>query len=137
VLDLFAGFGNMGFEALSRGAGFVYFVDRHAEALKSMQVTANHLGVSEQVSIVKSDVPVFLARTGERFDLVFCDPPYTWTDYESLIGRIAGSSLLADEGMLLVEHSATLQFQGSPYYLMHKDYGMTRVTFFQHQEQLS
>lgn len=137
VLDLFAGFGNMGFEALSRGAGFVYFVDRHGEALKSMQATAKHLGVSEQVSIVKADVPAFLGRAGERFDLVFCDPPYTWADYEALIVRIAGSSLLADEGMLLIEHSATLQFQDSPYYLMHKDYGMTRVTFFQHLEQLS
>lgn len=44
----------MGFESLSRGAGFVYFVDRHADALKSMQDTATHLGVSEQVSIVRA-----------------------------------------------------------------------------------
>ena len=134
VLDLFAGFGNMGFEALSRGAGFVYFVDCHSEALKSMRTTAQRLGVSEQVCIVNSDVPAFIDRNRERFDLVFCDPPYTWPDYELLIERIAGSSRLADEGMLLIEHSAVMQFQESPYYLMHKDYGMTRVTFFKHQQ---
>jgi len=134
VLDLFAGFGNMGFESLSRGAGFVYFVDRHAEALKCMQATATHLGVSEQVSVVRSDVSVFLQRTAERFDLVFCDPPYSWPDYKTLIDRIAGSDILSDGGMMLVEHSANLDFQASPYYLMHKDYGMTRVSFFQHQE---
>ncbi|MBN1279709.1 MAG: 16S rRNA (guanine(966)-N(2))-methyltransferase RsmD [Chlorobiaceae bacterium] len=133
VLDLFAGFGNMGFEALSRGAGFVYFVDRHTEALNSMQETARQLGVLDQVNIARSDVQAFVDRTSERFDLVFCDPPYTWPDYDILIERIAGTSLLADDGLLLVEHSATLCFHASPHYLMHKDYGMTRVTFFKHQ----
>lgn len=134
VLDLFAGFGNMGFEALSRGAGFVCFVDRHPEALKSMQYTADRLDVSEEVSVIRSEVTAFLDRTEQRFSLVFCDPPYSWPDYDRLIERIAGSRILADDGMLLVEHQADLDFQGSPYYLMHKDYGMTRVTFFQHHE---
>lgn len=134
VLDLFAGFGNMGFEALSRGAGFVSFVDRHPEALKSLQVTASRLGVSDDVAIVRSEVTAFLDRTEESFGLVFCDPPYTWADYDSLIERITGSGVLADEGMLLVEHQAGLDFHDLPYYLMHKDYGMTRVTFFQYQE---
>ncbi|MCF8382377.1 MAG: 16S rRNA (guanine(966)-N(2))-methyltransferase RsmD [Chlorobium sp.] len=134
VLDLFAGFGNMGFEALSRGAGFVSFVDRNPQALTSMQVTASRFGVSDDVAIVRSDVTVFLDRTEEPFDLVFCDPPYSWPDYDRLIERIAGNGMLVDEGLLLVEHQADLDFHDSPYYLMHKDYGMTRVTFFQHHE---
>lgn len=134
VLDLFAGFGNMGFEALSRGAGFVYFVDRHPESLRCMQDTARRLGVSSRVSIVKSDVTAFLDRTQERFGLVFCDPPYIWSDYEALIDRIAGSRVLEEDGLLLVEHRADMDFRDSPYYLMQKDYGMTRVTFFQHRD---
>jgi 16S rRNA (guanine(966)-N(2))-methyltransferase RsmD len=134
VLDLFAGFGNMGFEALSRGAGSVCFVDRHPESIRCISDTAGRLGVSGQIRIVRSDVPAFVDRTEERFGLVFCDPPYAWSDYDTLIGSIAGSSMLEEDGLLLVEHQADRDFRQSPYYLMHKDYGMTTVTFFQHRD---
>jgi len=132
VLDLFAGFGNLGFEALSRGAGFVYFVDLHAGSVRALQDTATRLGVSGEVSILKTDAQTFLRRCRDRFDLVFCDPPYTWHDYDSLVEGIAGSGLLSVDGLLLVEHQADRDFRDSPYYLMHKEYGMTKVTFFQH-----
>jgi 16S rRNA (guanine(966)-N(2))-methyltransferase RsmD len=132
VLDLFAGFGSLGFEALSRGAGSACFVDQHVDALKALKATALHLGVEERVRIVNSDVTAFLNRTTGGFDLIFCDPPYSWPDYEQLIEKIAGGTLLAEDGMLLMEHSAHLEFTHSPYYSFQKDYGMTRVTFFQH-----
>lgn len=132
VLDLFAGFGSLGFEALSRGARQVCFVDQHVDALKAIKATALHLEVLESIKIVNSDVTAFLGRQTGPFDLVFCDPPYSWPDYDRLIERIAGGSLLAEEGLLLIEHSAHLDFTESPYYFFQKDYGMTRVTFFQH-----
>jgi 16S rRNA (guanine966-N2)-methyltransferase len=130
VLDLFAGFGSLGFEALSRGASSVCFVDQHVDSLKALKASAQHLGVSERVKIVNADVFKFLSRARERFQLVFCDPPYSWPDYEGLIEKIAGTPVLDEEGLLLIEHSATLEFTASPYYSFHKDYGMTRVTFF-------
>jgi 16S rRNA (guanine966-N2)-methyltransferase len=132
VLDLFAGFGSLGFEALSRGAGSACFVDQHVDALKCMKATSLQLGVDEQVRILNADVSAFLSRTTGEFDLVFCDPPYSWPDYEWLIDKIAGGSLLAEDGLLLMEHRAHLEFSHSPHYSFHKDYGMTRVTFFQH-----
>jgi len=132
VLDLFAGFGSLGFEALSRGSEFVYFVDQHTDALKSMKSTALHLGVTDKSSIVNSDVTAFLDRTTEQFDLVFCDPPYTWPDYELLIEKITAKSVLSEEGILLIEHKTHLNFKHLPTYSFHKDYGMTRVTFFHH-----
>lgn len=132
VLDLFAGFGSLGFEALSRGAGSACFVDQHIDALKAMKAMALLLGDDQGVRIVNADVSAFISRTTEAFDLVFCDPPYSWPDYDMLIEKIAGGTLLAEEGMLLMEHSAHLEFSQSPYYSFHKDYGMTRVTFFQH-----
>ncbi|NTW10283.1 MAG: methyltransferase domain-containing protein [Chlorobiaceae bacterium] len=131
VLDLFAGFGSLGFEAFSRGATSVCFVDRHAEALRAMQATALQLGAPDRLRIVNSDVISFLGRTRERFDLVFCDPPYAWADYPGLVEKIAGTEVLAEEGMLLIEHSAATDLSGSLWYAFHKDYGMTRVTFFQ------
>jgi 16S rRNA (guanine966-N2)-methyltransferase len=132
VLDLFAGFGSLGFEALSRGAQSVCFVDQHVDALKALKATSVQLEVHDCVKIVNSDVSVFLGRATGQFDLVFCDPPYSWPDYDRLIEMIAGGSILTEEGLLLIEHSAHLDFTESPYFFFHKDYGMTRVTFFQH-----
>ncbi len=132
VLDVFAGFGSLGFEALSRGAGSVCFVDQHVDALKALKSTTLQLGVQDRAKIVNSDVSAFLGRETGVFDLVFCDPPYSWHDYNLLIEKIAGGKLLAEEGFLLIEHSTHIDFQQSPYYSFHRDYGMTRVTFFQH-----
>jgi len=130
VLDLFAGFGSLGFEALSRGADRVSFVDQHVEALKALKTTATQLGVQKCVKIVNADVSAFLGRAREPFDLLFCDPPYSWPDYNRLLEQIFGGALLAEGGVLLMEHSTQANFTSSPYYSFHKDYGMTRVTFF-------
>ncbi len=132
VLDLFAGFGSLGFEALSRGARSVCFVDQHVDALKALKATALQMAVHESVKIVNADVSAFLGRATGPFDLIFCDPPYSWPDYDRLIERIFAGAHLAQDGLLLIEHSAHLDFSQSPYYSFHKDYGMTRVTFFQH-----
>ncbi|MEI6639096.1 MAG: 16S rRNA (guanine(966)-N(2))-methyltransferase RsmD [Chlorobium sp.] len=130
VLDLFAGFGSLGFEALSRGAASVSFVDQHVDALKALRATAVELGVQESISIINSDVSAFLGRATATFDLLFCDPPYSWPDYNRLIEKIFGGALLAEEGFLLIEHSTQFNFMSSPHYSFHKDYGMTRVSFF-------
>jgi len=132
VLDVFAGFGSLGFEALSRGAASVCFVDQHVDALKALKSTSLQLGTDDRVKIVNSDVSAFLSRASGQFDIVFCDPPYSWHDYDLLIEKIVGGGLLAEEGLLLVEHSTHIDFLQSPYYSFHRDYGMTRVTFFQH-----
>ncbi|MDP8306256.1 MAG: 16S rRNA (guanine(966)-N(2))-methyltransferase RsmD [Candidatus Chlorobium antarcticum] len=132
VLDLFAGFGSLGFESLSRGAASVTFVDRHPESLRSLRETARELALEDQLSIVDEDVPEFLCRYSGKADLVFCDPPYSWQDYNGLIESIMKDGCLNDEGFLLIEHSGRLDLTGSPNYRFHKDYGMTRVTFFQH-----
>jgi len=130
ILDLFAGFGSLGFEALSRGAASVSFVDQHVDALKALKATATQLGGQECVKIVNADVSAFLGRAKGSFDLIFCDPPYSWPDYNRLLEQIFGARLLAEGAFLLIEHSTQVDFTSSPYYFFHKDYGMTRVTFF-------
>jgi 16S rRNA (guanine(966)-N(2))-methyltransferase RsmD len=130
VLDLFAGFGSLGFEALSRGARSACFVDLNRDALAAIRATAAQLGVLERVRIVNSDVMTFLKREEKRFDLVFCDPPYSCEEYTALIERVAGGDKLEEEGMMVMEHHARIGFEQSPWYWFHKDYGMTRVSFF-------
>ncbi|NTU68677.1 MAG: 16S rRNA (guanine(966)-N(2))-methyltransferase RsmD [Chlorobiaceae bacterium] len=131
VLDLFAGFGNLGFEALSRGARSACFVEQNRKALEVMKGTAADLGVTPMCRFVMADVTSFLKReVGGAYDLVFCDPPYRWEDYDFLVQAIVGTGLLADEGLLLIEHHASHDFSSFPGYLFHKDYGTTRVSFF-------
>lgn len=131
VLDLFAGFGNLGFEALSRGARSACFVEQNRKALDTMKATARDLGVETSARFVMADVTAFLKRQdGQQYELVFCDPPYRWEDYEHLIRSILDTGLLAADGLLLIEHHASHDFSQSRGYLFHKDYGTTRVSFF-------
>ena len=130
ILDLFAGFGSLGYEALSRGAAEVCFVDSSAQSLKSLRGTAAELDVSSRVRVVKMDVVRFIKTEKFAYDLVFCDPPYNWRDYKNLIREIFDRGLLAKNGMLLIEHSNYYGFEDEPRYAFHKDYGMTRVSFF-------
>jgi len=130
VLDLFAGFGSLGFEALSRGAASAWFVDQHVDALKALKITASQFGIEDRVKIVNADVSAFLSRITCQFDIIFCDPPYSWSDYERLIQTILGGNFLSKDGTLIIEHNAHIVFKHFPCYSFHKDYGMTRVTFF-------
>ncbi|NTU52666.1 MAG: 16S rRNA (guanine(966)-N(2))-methyltransferase RsmD [Chlorobiaceae bacterium] len=130
VLDLFAGFGSLGFESLSRGAGSVCFVEQNRPALETMKATAADIGVSSSVRFIMADVQAFLRRKEGAYDLVFCDPPYRWEEYELLIRAILDDGLLVSGGLLLMEHHASRDFSMSRGYLFHKDYGTTRVSFF-------
>ncbi len=130
ILDLFAGFGSLGYEGLSRGAAEVCFVDTSVQSLKSLRETAAELGGASQVKIVKMDVIRFIKTEKNSYDLVFCDPPYNWRDYRGLIKEIFGRGMLEENGMLLIEHSNRYSFEDESKYAFHKDYGMTRVSFF-------
>lgn len=130
VLDLFAGFGSLGYEALSRGAEMVCFVDSSFQSLKSVRETASELGVASKVRIVKKDVVRFVKTEKMAYDLVFCDPPYNWKDYKVLIREIFDHGLVTENGVLLIEHSNRHSFEDESRYAFHKDYGMTRVSFF-------
>lgn len=130
VLDLFAGFGSLGFEALSRGATEICFVDSNVRSLKSLRETAAQLEAASSVRIVKRDVVQFIRTEKGTYDLVFCDPPYNWHGYKTLVREIFSRGLLAESGMLLMEHSSRYSFEDVQQYAFHKDYGMSRVSFF-------
>jgi 16S rRNA (guanine966-N2)-methyltransferase len=77
VLDLFAGSGNLGIEALSRGAKHATFVERNSEAVGLIQKNLNKIGVGgENYKIIKDDYVDFLKETEEKYDLIFVDPPF-------------------------------------------------------------
>ena len=107
VLDLFAGSGALGLEALSRGAATATFVDRSPRAVAAIRRNAASLGLEDRVRVVGRDWRAALAAeraAGRRFGLCLCDPPY------SLVPRIAGglgaalSPLMTPGGIVVIEH---------------------------------
>lgn len=107
-LDVFAGGGGIGLEALSRGAARVVLVDDRAEAAAAIRRNAQLLaGVGGEVRIFRQDARVAvpaLAAAGERFDVVFLDPPYASDLYEPLLQEIGSVGLLAPGGVVVAEH---------------------------------
>lgn len=76
VLDLFAGSGQLGLEAVSRGAAHTVLVDNAKESIAVLRQNAAHCGFGERVEVVQADALTFLASNKKKFDLVFLDPPY-------------------------------------------------------------
>lgn len=116
VLDLFAGSGALGFEALSRGAAFLVAVDASPRAVRSIDQNAAALSVSARVRVVKADLwarPVAIATRlargeGAPFALAFVDAPYAHqARVPDLLARLAAGGVFAPGATVVVEHTAT------------------------------
>jgi 16S rRNA (guanine966-N2)-methyltransferase len=104
VLDLFAGGGSLGLEALSRGAARAVFVERDAATLRCLR--ANLAGIAE-AETVRGSLPGALARLeGQEFDVVIADPPYRKGLVGESVAAVAARGLVAPGGVLVVEHAA-------------------------------
>ncbi len=104
VLDLFAGTGSLGLEALSRGAEYAVFVDRATDNI--LRDNAEHAHLADAVRVMRGDVFASLSRLdaeGERFDLVFCDPPYAKGLWERTLIELDASPILSRDAMVVVE----------------------------------
>ena len=105
VLDLFAGSGNVGIEALSEGASFAYLVDSNSKAIKVIKENINNIGITD-IEVIHSDYKEALKSFNNKFDLIFLDPPYN-TDYiEKSIKLIEDNNLLNDDGIIVCESDA-------------------------------
>ncbi len=137
VLDAFAGSGSLGFEASSRGARRVTFIERDAAAAALLVENARLLGCGDTVEILQADAMAYLAAAQERFGLIFADPPYAFGETGSIPDVVFGRGLLHEGGYLLIEHASTLQFAPTHLYGTGpvKKFGRTMVTFFQHSHE--
>jgi 16S rRNA (guanine966-N2)-methyltransferase len=104
VLDLFAGTGNLGLEALSRGAEEVIFVESHPKSLEIIRKNLKKLQVSEVFQIVNKDVLRFLEGPFEReFDVIFADPPFTKQMADEVMTLACQSALFGDKTIMAIE----------------------------------
>ena len=109
VLDLFAGTGNLGFEALSRGARKAVFIDRDINAVKTIRRNCESLGYRDQSDIYRGDALGLLTRIAKHdilFDIIFIDPPYNYGFGDALLFSINDSAILHEHGIIILEHDA-------------------------------
>ncbi len=137
VLDLFAGTGSVGLEALSRGASFAVFVEASREALEALERNALELGLRDRVAIVQDDVLRALERLwrrGERFDLVFLDPPYGQGLAQRTLERLGQLDALLSEGAVVVasvfKKEALAPRYGGLERVRERTYGDTALVFY-------
>jgi 16S rRNA (guanine966-N2)-methyltransferase len=127
VLDLFAGSGAMGLEALSRGAVRAVFVESNPAACRTIERNLDKLGLRGEVRC--ADILAAIANERRRFDLVFCDPPYAQHDHQTFARYLPG--LLAPDGLLVFETAAKVEPELPLTKRTSRRYGAARITLFE------
>jgi 16S rRNA (guanine(966)-N(2))-methyltransferase RsmD len=136
VLDLFAGSGALGIEALSRGAPRVVFVERDARALAALGRNLRQLGLQGRAVVVASPVLAALDRLGhgpDRFAWVFMDPPYASDAAVRTLEALAGSEVLAGGAVVVIEHDkrhVPPESAGDLHLCDRRYYGDTGLSFY-------
>lgn len=109
VLDLFAGSGALGIEALSRGADKSYFIDNSQEAISCINSNITAAKFNESSAVAKKDAIEFLKTCNQNFDIIFIDPPYAKGLYETTINLIAQNEILSRKGLIVIEQDMDAQ----------------------------
>ena len=139
VLDLFAGSGSLGIEALSRGAELCVFVERDRGVCRVIIDNLRTLDMQRQAMVVCADAIAAVGKSRGAvsehapYDLVFADPPYVLEIAELLISRIDTSRLLAGDGLLVVEHTLRADWParlGDLERIRQERYGDSSISFY-------
>ncbi len=130
VLDLFSGSGGLGFEALSRGARELFLVDISEKAIQTIKKNAEKLEYSDVINTYRLNAVSFLHSINQQFDLIMLDPPYNKNWVNRSLDKIFEFNTLADEGMIVVEHSQQEKIAEQYNSLINKQkkYGDTFIT---------
>ena len=128
VLDLFAGSGAMGIEALSRGAAEAVFVDHSRDAFCAIEKNLCDTGLRVNATILCAGYESALEEIKGKFDFIFIDPPYRAGLYQAILYRIREKKLLRPDGRMIVEYAADEVFLDKGI-LKTKKYGNTMVSF--------
>jgi 16S rRNA (guanine966-N2)-methyltransferase len=139
VLDLFAGTGGLGIEALSRGAGTAVFVDTNPRSIEVVRHNLEATRLTGQAEIYRSDarkVIRLLESKGLPFDLLFLDPPYVATDCDKLLQELAERGLVADGATSVIEHAAETVYPdefGGYHRVRHVKYGDIALSVYRYR----
>lgn len=135
-LDLFAGSGGLGLEALSRGLDKVIFVDRERNAIQTIHENIQNCRMEDKAEVYRNDADRALKALIKReihFDYIFLDPPYKKQQLLSLVEKISEHSLLTTGGYIICEHSHDVELPesaGEFSKFKHEKYGIIAITIY-------
>ena len=135
VLDAFSGSGQLGIEALSRGASKAYFLDANRDAIRVTQENLKTVGLFEKSVCLNTDALTFLRTAKEKFDIVLLDPPYKAGLMEKVLPLVADS--VSDSAWVLCESDAQESFPDQVGLLQkyrEYKYSKTKLTVYRHKE---
>ena len=129
TLDLFSGSGSLGFECYSRGSENITFVEKNKKCIKHLHSTIKSLNIHAE--IILTDVFKYIRKTNNKFDLVFADPPYDFSeqDYLLLIKDVQKNILRNQESILVLEHFKKKTFNKIQGFMFLKNYGDCSFSF--------
>lgn len=134
-LDGFAGSGNIGIEALSRGAEYVVFIDDLPEAARAIRHNAEKIGIaSDFFRVIRGDFNrsiIALGKDGFQFDLIYLDPPYAMLEYANPLKVIHKRNVLKADGLIVLERPTHIRFS-TPYFTLKRSQriGRESLDFF-------
>ena len=136
VLDLFAGSGNLGIEAISNGASICYFVDNNKKCIKTIQDNIKQFGIEDNSIVIQNDyrkVLEYFRNNNIMFDIIFVDPPYQYKLMNEILDIVKEYNILKDDGIIVLEYSFDkLEENILGYHLLkYKKYGDTYVSIYQ------
>ena len=137
VVDLFAGTGNLGLEALSRGAKRCYFCDNSRESLNLIKVNIAKCTAQDKSVVLAGDYSKALGRIKEKVQVFLIDPPYKDGLYEKCLNQIDELDLLDEEGIIITEHGVhdpVPQQAGNLIKVKEKKYGKIMVSIYRHAD---
>lgn len=114
-LDGFGGTGNIGIEALSRGADYVVFIEQLGECVQALQHNLDKIGIpADNYRIIKGDYNrsiIKLGKDGYKFDIIFLDPPYQLLEYANPLKVIYKRDILKNDGIVVLERPSYMKFE--------------------------
>ena len=133
ILDLFAGTGQLGIEAISRGAKCAVFIDEREDACKLVRENLMRTKFSANGRVIRSDYAAYLKNCKDKFDIIFLDPPYAEVFLENSLKIITEIDILQSGGIIVTERPLGKElFYDFPGYKRSKDYkyGKTLLTLY-------
>ncbi|WP_310550037.1 16S rRNA (guanine(966)-N(2))-methyltransferase RsmD [Paenibacillus glufosinatiresistens] len=138
ALDLFAGTGGLGIEALSRGMERAVFIDMEPRSIETIRANLKATGMTERAEVYRNDAVRALAaleKRGRAFDLVFLDPPYRMKHGHELMASMDAKGLLAADAVIVLEHESDYEYPETlPGFerIRHSKYGETAISLYRY-----
>jgi len=140
ILDLYAGTGALGIEALSRGADEADFVEKNFKCCSVIRENLEHTGLTEKANIYRLDAVRALRSLARQYTLIFMDPPYSDPAVRAMIGKVVTSGLVGDLTTIVLEHSSHNKPEvryGDFRLTRSLHHGDTLVSIFQHTGEMN